>query len=226
MRILRRLTGVLSAGYILFYYSEILFWARVRPTDSLPDWIAGWLLYSLMAFIVLSLIARFRVRTLWALFLVGAAFGWLVEGLIVQTLYEELPFSISFTGLAWHALITVWVGWYAVRRALHTGFLPTVLLAAAIGIVYGFWAITWWVEPEGGVSSPLQFAVYTTLSSLLLILACWLHDRTVPISFTPSRVADGVLIALALLYFAFITVPVAPLAAGILPFLLLVIYLP
>ena len=60
----------------------------------------------------------------------------MTEGIVVQTAYEDLPLSLSFTGLAWHALISVWVGWYAVRRALFSGLKATLLLSAIIGFAY------------------------------------------------------------------------------------------
>jgi len=225
-RIIKPLLGVLAAGYILFYYSELVFWARVKPADNLPEWISTWLVYSLLAFVFLTVVARFRVHTVWALFLAGAVFGWMTEGIIVQTAYEDLPLSLSFTGLAWHALISVWVGWYAVRRALFSGLKATLLLSATIGIGYGLWAISWWVEPGETPAPPLEFARYALLSTLLLIPAYWLHDRTVPASFRPNRALEIAAGILFLLYFAFITVPAAaPWAAAILPVLLLLVYL-
>ena len=128
MRILNPFLAILAGGYILMFYSEFLFWARIRPKDSLLEWLMTWLVYSFLAFAFLAGMARFRVSTVWALFLAVAVFGWLAEGLIVQTAYESLPLSISslavraaFTGLAWHALISVGVGWYVVRRALSAG---------------------------------------------------------------------------------------------------------
>jgi hypothetical protein len=219
MRLAKQLLGILATGYLLMFYSEFLFWARLRPGDSLSGWLSTWLAYSLLGFVCLTLIARFRVRSAWALFLVGAVFGWLAEGLVVQTAYDELPLSISFTGLAWHALITVWVGWYAVRRALLSGLRSTLILAGVIGLGYGFWAISWWVEPDGGLTHPVDFARYSLLMSLLLMLACWVYDRTVPASFKPHRIAE---IAVAVL---FLTVPASPLAIAILPVLLSAVYL-
>ncbi len=190
MRILKQILGILATGYILLYYSELMFWARVRPGDSLKDWVSTWLLYSLLGYILLTLIARFRVSGIWALFLAGAVFGWLAEGLVVQTAYESLPLSISFTGLAWHALISVCAGWYAVRRALRSGLRPTLGWAAGIGLAYGFWAIAWWLEPDGGKATPYEFAIYSFSGSLLLVIAYWIHDRTVPGFFKPNRVAE------------------------------------
>ena len=68
------------------------------------------------------------------------------------------------------------------------------------GCGFGLWAIAWWLEPDGGVAAPLAFAAYALASSLLLMLACWLHERSAP--FQPSRQAEigaalGLPIALA-----------------------------
>lgn len=225
MRIYKTLLAVLAAGYILMYFSEILFWARPRPGDSLGSWIGTWLVYSLTGFILLSVIGYFRARSIWALFLAGAVFGWLTEGLLVQTTYEDLPLSLSFTGLAWHALISVLVGWWAVRAALHKGLIPTLYLSAAIGLGYGLWAIYWWLAPDGGVSSLPDFSLYSLIPTLLLLAAYWIVDRFLPELFLPNRWV--VLMAAVLLgaYFIFVTVPAVPQAAVILPVLLLVILL-
>jgi hypothetical protein len=225
IRALKQLLGVIATGYILFYFSELVFWARVQPTDTLPNWISTWLVYSLLTFVFLSVVARFRVHTVWALFLAGALFGWMTEGIVVQTAYEDLPLSLSFTGLAWHALISVWVGWYAVRRALFSGTKMTLLTSAVIGLAYGLWAISWWVEPGETPSPPLEFTRYALISTLLLIPAYWLHDRTVPTFFKPNRALEIAVGILFILYFAFITVPAVPWAAAILPVLLLLVYL-
>ncbi len=225
MRILKQILGILATGYILFFHSEVMFWARLRPEDSLGNGVSTWLLYSLMAYIFLTILARFQVFTVWALFLAGAVFGWLTEGLVVQTAYESLPLSISFTGLAWHALITVCVGWYAVRRALHSGLRSILLWGAGIGLAYGFWAISWWLEPDGGMAAPFDFAKYAFSSSLLLILAYLIHDCTVPGVFKPNRTVEIVIAILLLIYFMLVTIPAAPISAVLLPVLLAGIYL-
>ena len=205
------------------YYSEILFWARPRPGDSIGGWLGTWLVYSLTGFILLSIIGHFRARSIWAVFLAGAAFGWLTEGLVVQTAYEDLPLSLSFTGLAWHALISVLVGWWLMRKILRRGFRPTLYLSALIGLAYGLWAIHWWQAPDGGISSIPDFSLYSLLPALLLLAAYWFVDRYLPEPFLPNRWV--VLTAAFMLgaYFIFATVPAAGLAAVILPVLLLVI---
>jgi hypothetical protein len=187
MRTFKNLLLVLSTGYIFVYFSERLFWARPRPEDSLGEWLGNWIVYSLLAFVFLNLVVHFRVKNIWGLFLAGAAFGWLVEGVIVQTTYESLPLSISFTGLAWHALITVWVGWYALPKSFTSyGRLSTLKLSVVIGICYGVWAISWWLEPDGGVASLTEFAGYSLVTTLLVILAYWLANWSASEPFQPA----------------------------------------
>jgi hypothetical protein len=178
-----------------------------------------------MAFVFLSLVARFRIRSIWALFLAGAVFGWLTEGLIVQTAYENLPLSLSFTGLAWHALLTVWVGWFAVRRALARSLRSVLLTASVIGLLYGLWGISWWLEPDGGVMLPLDFAAYTFGASLPVVCAYWLFARTGAAMKTPGSLSGWIAAGLLLIYFVFVTIPAAPWAALILPLLLALVWL-
>lgn len=221
MRRFKNTVLVLVTGYIFVYFSEHLFWARPRPEDSVGDWIATWITYSLLAYVFLLLVSHFRVKSLWALFLAGAAFGWMTEGIVVQTVYEALPLSISFTGLAWHALITIWVGWYGVRQALfHMSAGRVLKLAALIGIAYGFWAINWWLEPDGGVASVPAFAVFAFGTTALAVLSFWLAIWSSAEPFIPKRWVTRLVLALFTLYFCFVTVPANPIAVVVLPPLL------
>lgn len=225
MRILKNTLLVLATGYIFVYFSEHLFWARIRPDDSLQNWISAWIAYSLAAFIFLTLVSKFRIAERWPLFLAASAFGWLTEGLIVQTTYESLPLSISFTGLAWHALISVWMGWYAVRKALTAPpSLRTLVLFAAIGAGYALWGICWWLEPDGGVATLGEFSAFTLTISALVMVAYTLANWSASEPFAPNRWVTGIIAAVFVLYFAFVTVPAAPIALLILPLLLGLVY--
>src|SRR5690606_17482277 len=104
------------------------------------------------AYYFLCVASFFRARSVWAVFLAGAVFGWFEEGIFLQTTYGqdglELPVTIAWTALAWHALFDVLVGWYLVRRVLASDRpLRVAALASAIGLVYGLWAVFWWNEP-------------------------------------------------------------------------------
>jgi len=226
MKTFKNIVLTLSTGYILFLYSELLFWARIRPGDSLGEWAMTWLAYSLMGFVFLLLVSYFKVKNIWALFLAGAVFGWLGEGIVVQTTYESLPLSISFTALAWHALITVWIGWYAIRKSLHASNpFSTLKLSLTIGLCYGLWAIMWWLDPDGGVSTIAEFAKLSFASTIFAIPAYWLADWSSSESFRPNRWASIAIVGLFALMFLFVVVPSNPLTIIILPILLGLAYL-
>ena len=227
MKLVPRLLAILSSGYILFFFSEQFFWARVRPEDTIGNWLMTWLVYSVLAYVMLATIQQFHVRSGWALFLVGALVGWLAEGLIVQTAYESLPLSISFTGLAWHAILSVWIGWYGLQRLVRSNqYGKTTLISALIGVGWGFWSVSWWLE-EGEVVTPWgEYAAFVLLSSLLLIGSYALYAWVSTTPFVPQRRG---LLAAALFFafwFLFNTLPATPIATLILPLLLLSLYLP
>ncbi len=226
MHTLKNLVFILSTGYIFLFFSEHLFWARIRPDDSWVNWLSTWVAYSLLAYVFLALVVYFRVRSLWALFLTGAVFGWLAEGVVVQTTYEMLPLSISFTGLAWHALITVCAGWYGLQKALLSASMwSSTKYAALIGFIYGLWAIAWWLEPDGGISPVPQFALFTVCITVLVMTAFWLANWSSSAPLRWNRRVVWVVLGVFLLYFALVAVPAVPIAALVLPALLGLAYL-
>jgi hypothetical protein len=230
---LQRLGTALLTGYILFYYGELMFWATPdREGMGLPMLAVTWLVYSIFAYFFLCVAHGFHARNPWAVFLAGAFFGWFEEGIVLQTTYGSadgpFPMSIPFTGLAWHALIGVFVGWYGVPLILRQNRLSrTLALASAIGVFYGFWAIFWWTEPPAPMKALLDagqqdqlllhFAIFSTASTALLAVAHRLLDRRPVSGFPPGRIELGVLTAITLGYFAFITVPAAPKALWVMP---------
>jgi hypothetical protein len=154
----RKLAVILATGYILFFYSERMFWSLLRSGDKPADFLLPWVVYSIMAWVFLLLIRKCRIASFPAVFLAGAVFGWLAEGGVVDTLYgnkdNPFPASISFTGLAWHALISVGVGWYWQARLLTTGHRKKLaLFSVAVG--RGLWAGWWPAELGRANTSPL-----------------------------------------------------------------------
>jgi hypothetical protein len=83
----KKLVVVLATGYILFFFSERVFWSFLRPGDRIYEIVLGWLVYSLLAWVFLLLVRQCRVASFSSFFLAGAVFGWLAEGVVVDTLY-------------------------------------------------------------------------------------------------------------------------------------------
>ena len=228
-----RVAVALCTGYIIVYYGEFVFWATPdREGVNAGGIIAVWLLYSIMAYPLLCVVSVFKVRNPWAIVLAGAFYGWFEEGIVLQTTYgtsdTPFPMSISFTGLAWHACIDVWVGWYLVRRVLAQNKpLTSIALACGIGLFYGLWGMFWWNEPPQAMKVLLDtgrkdvlfmhFVLFAFGTTALLVLAHWLYQRMQLTEFRPSPIELWTLGVLVLLYYAFITVPAAPRALWVLP---------
>jgi hypothetical protein len=233
---LKRVTISLCSGYIIVYYGEFMFWATPGHEGfNAGGFVTIWLAYSVFAYPFLCVVSFFKVRDPWAVFLAGAFYGWFEEGIIVQTMYGPpdgwFPASISFTGLAWHALIDVWIGWYLVRKVLSQNrYMKTAALTCGIGLFYGFWAIFWWNQPPPSLKDMLEagqksviiilFALYAFGTTAALVFAHWLFNRLRMNEFKPSKVELWIVGVLVLLYYAFITVPAAPKALWVLPPLL------
>ena len=222
----QKLAVVLATGYILFSYSERVFWSFLRPGDKLSDFMLGWLMYSLLAWVFLLVVRQCRVAGFAAVFLAGAIFGWLAEGVVVDTLYgnatNPFPASISFTGLAWHALLSVGVGWYWQGRVLTTAN-PTRIAAfsVAVGLGWGLWA-AWWPAELGRASTSLAaFASHTFVCSALLITSWVVLSLGRSDWFQPAKWEMAVLVAVVVLFFLAVRVPATPRSAFILPPLLL-----
>jgi hypothetical protein len=220
------LAQTLSSGYILMFFSELVFWSRWKADDTLAGYALAWLVYSMLAFVLLWVVETFRARSLPALFLAGAIYGWLDEGVVVQTMYEAFPFQIAWTGLAWHAMLSVLAGWYGLQFALRRGH--ALGQAAGLGVFWGVWAISWWVETPDEIARLAEFAGYAFGSTALLGLAYWAAGRAwrQPLqppaqnTFQPGRWLPILIGLLFLAYYLSVTLPAAPQSILILPPLL------
>ena len=183
MRFLKNTLLALATGYGLFFYSERLFWSAFKPGDRVGDLVITWLAYSVLGYLLLSVVYAFRVGSAAAAFLAGAFYGWLTEGTLVGTLYgteasAPFPLSLLVTGVSWHALISVWVGWYFLPRALRR---PTpgraLAWAAGVGLFWGVWATFLWKETPPVVVPVKAFAAHALAAGGLLIASYWVIGR-------------------------------------------------
>lgn len=218
---------VLANGYVLFFFSERAFWSFPRPNDSLADLLLTWLVYSLLGWIVLILVRRYRIDSFLPLFLAGAVFGWTTEGVVVDTFYggpgNPFPLSVSFTGLSWHALLSVGIGWYLLPKALAAPK-PTkaILTSLTIGLGWGLWA-AWWPNElgQGQNTSLASFAGHALACSVLFLGAWSVLGQVRSEAFQTGRGEAWFLFGLAAFVFLLARVSARPLAAWSLPLLLL-----
>lgn len=151
-------------------WSESWFWSQLRPGDSALGFLETVIAYALAVQVVRFVAHRWRVSatgpSAWhRILLIGALYGWLVEGVIVTTVIDDLPFTISWTGLAWHALLTVLVGWWWIPRTLDRPRRGSLWRLGAVGASVGTWAAFWRFE-EGATIGIGEFAAYMAVTTV------------------------------------------------------------
>ena len=233
----RLLFAILSAA-ILVVFSEKIFW-----------YIQGYgflellLYYFFPTYIFLWAIEAFHVRRWAPLFLAAALYGFLVEGVLTSVLYEDGLlglFHVSYTALAWHALLSVLFGWYWLRRLLIEGNDRRIIIWSAVfGLFWGLWSLSYWLpenlnDPElltdGFILGKWPvgaFAIFALLFTAVLAISHLALERGYwQASFKPSRYEIGAVWLAVVAYFIVNVVSVVPFAPVKLAVLLALVFLP
>jgi hypothetical protein len=181
----------LANGYILYFFSERLFWTVWRTGDSVAEQVITWLAYCAATYLFLCVVTYFRCNDFASVCLAGAFYGWLIEGTLAPTLYgtedsAPFPLSLCITSLSWHMLISVALGWYALAKALNARRCGCVGLAIGVGVFWGAWATFQWRESPPVVVS-LRSLPATRSRSSFLIAAWWLNLHVDLQRFHPGR---------------------------------------
>lgn len=208
---------LLGTGYTLFFFSETVFWSLWRPDETPLTRFGGILFYSFLGYMLMALIAGLRVRDVWTLLVAGAGFGWLGEGVFAMTLFGAggipFPFTVAWTALAWHAPLSVVVGWWWLGRALRAQRVwRALLLSVGIGLFFGAWGYGWQFETPPVVADPGDFFGNAAGGTLLLALAQAAITWGAPADFRPSRTGVAIAAAATLAFFGALTVPQVPIA--------------
>ncbi len=213
-----RLLLVLCTGVIFVVFSELMFWGRYDFAKNITtEYVHTVLAYSFMAWVFLIVVHQFRVSSFYALFMAGAVFGWLCEGIFVQTMYDDFPLNISWTGLGWHSLLTVCGGWYLFRRSMLMAS-PVLALKASVvaGLLWGLWSVWWWIN-KGQASTPGEYASYAFITTATLIVALRISAMIPSSVFRLTKGAVIATITVVVLFYLFITIKVNPMAVVVLP---------
>lgn len=160
MESLRFLLASLALGAIAVWASEFAFWTAPPAPPAFGELALTWLAYSAACGCALSAVILTGCGGLTGAFLGGAILGWIVEGVVVGTMYDAFPFQLVWTPLAWHALVSG-VAVFAVGRiAVHWPLQRQLGWLAGLGMCLGIWGWYWPVERQdlpglGGVLSYL-----------------------------------------------------------------------
>jgi len=215
---------------VVVYYSESMFWSGLERKLDGVEFGFTVLVYSIVFYLVLLTADTFRVQTPAGWFLLGAVYGWLVEGVIVQTTYEALPLTISWTALGWHAPISVVVGWYGMRWWMRQGWRSTLLACIGLGVFQGVWSLGWWQEqftnPSSVIGTPADVLLSNLILGVTLVIGYWGADRLHAEAPRFGRLGFGLVAGFLTLWFVIVTVPLYPIALVVLPACLLLALLP
>lgn len=150
----KRAVIVVGLGAVLVSISEYWFYEVEAEVDSALILLA----YGFLGYLFISVLHVCRAQSFAGLVVASALLGFLIEGVPVPVVYANPPLSIVWTSLAWHALLSVGVGWLLVRIVLADhGVWRAVALNAGFGIFLGAWNAFMWNAHEVKGSQELTF---------------------------------------------------------------------
>jgi hypothetical protein len=233
MKHAKQVLFLLLSSAILVFFSEKTFW-YIQGYKLAPII----LYYLIPTFFFLWSLQNYSADNLFSLFLGGALFGFITEGVLTTTLYEDGYFhlmSISYTSLGWHAIFSTTFGWYFLHKWLiKRDIKKIVLFSIAFGLFWGLWSLVFWMpvniyeplfQPPEFFPGPWawrDYSVFTFVMATSLILAHWLISFVWPDDNKPSKPVIVIAIFAAVFVFigqVFLGYPFAPikLAAVIAP---------
>lgn len=230
--------AALSASVVVFF-SEKAFWYP-------QGFVLGELIvfYGIAIYACLWAIAHFHVRRVSALVLVAALFAFLIEGVITPVIYEAglLDPIMPAYFIGWHGLLSMFFGWYVLRKwLLGRQWMSLLISAGFFGLFWGLWSLTFWLpeniaewaelaaqgETRSGNTlwTATEFGLYALVFTSVLMLSHWLLGRGWQTQFTLSKVEKGVLVIALLILFAALVYPVQPLAIFKLLLMFVILYI-
>ena len=171
-----RVLAALAIGGIIGFASEMQFYITPEAALAPLDILYTWLFYSFTAWLGLGLAAWAGVRGWVALFLVGCIFGWVIEGIVVAMVYEALPWTLAFTAMSWHALVSGVLVLGVGRIAVHWPWYKAAGYWAALGIAHGIWGQFWVIGRTDMPADSFTYA-YLLIPGLIVPIAHIVLDR-------------------------------------------------
>lgn len=172
----RYAAAALALGLIGYFASEALFWSFSPEGASVAEIAMTVVAYALAAACVLSAAGAAGLGGLSGAFLGGCLVGFLVEGVVVATMYDAFPVQLVWTPIAWHGLVTG-AGVFALHRAaVHWPILRQVAAMAALGLGGGVWAAYWPIE-RAVLPGAAETAAYLIGSGLAAVAGFLILDR-------------------------------------------------
>ncbi len=190
-------------AYVLMYVSEIMFTATSVLLSNLSYLLLAYLFYFMATWILLFIIEYFHVNDVWSLFLAGAFYGWILEGIYRTTMYSAFPIYLSWIGLAWHDLLSVIIFFYFIRRSIILDDKKTIAITTSLlGILWGIFQAGW-SQIKVSTVSPFVFSIYSFFATILLIIALFGCGFFYEVKFDPGLKESSVYFLLLIIIYFF-----------------------
>lgn len=160
MWIVWHVRAFLGLGAIFSAMSEFWFYPVTAQSGI-------WLLvlfYAVAAHSAVLWVARLRGGGWPGTFLMAVLLGFVIEGVPVFELYGAVPFSLVWTSMAWHGLVSGLAGIWLYRWAAARGRGAFVAVNVFFGSALGVWGAYYWAsEPPGtdyAAQVPIAFGLF------------------------------------------------------------------
>lgn len=188
--LIKKFGAIAGIGLVFAVMSEFWFY----PVALTPEAIIILLAYGLFGYLFFLVLLTFRVSGFAGFFLSAALFGFAIEGIPVAVLFESVPFSLIWTSLAWHALLSVTLGWLGYRVVMsRKSWAAASLYNLALGLLIGIWGGYFWNVRESDAeirfewSDPEPFFLQFAIGVALFMAGHALLDRLADNWPDPSR---------------------------------------
>ncbi len=154
------LRATVGLGAIFTALSELLFY----PVSSDVDLGTLALFYGIGAVFAVAVVARRSSAGWLGFYIVATIVGYAAEGVVVPEIYTAMPFTIVWTSLAWHALISGLIGVWLVRSLSHARAVVFAVFCLGFGLYLGLWGGYFWGAEEASIpyveQAPWGFALF------------------------------------------------------------------
>lgn len=132
---------ILASGALLVSFSEFWFYEIHDDVGQVGILLA----YGLMGYLFPASVEYFRAYSFNGLFVAACMLGFLIEGVAVPVVYSNPPFTIIWTSMAWHALLSVTLGWLLFRHVMiNKQWHQKLGLNVGLGLFLGCWNAYMW----------------------------------------------------------------------------------
>eukprot|EP01084_Bolivina_argentea_P003801 7167_1 len=207
-----RWIGVCATAFITMVWCDLWYYTSFEELgrNNYGDWqgiLCLYLAHVICAFTLLDLCSTCYVRDIYGLFLAASMSGWILTGCFQTTFYDTLPVSVSWRGLCWYSLISVFIGLWLIRTLLHSAhkIWLFVFICCISGLMISSWSV-WWMH---GIGEPPPLATIPDITSVaillftstgILIISYFMLDKMYDVEdFMPTKI-ERILVYLSIVF--------------------------